>query len=174
MSDKRVNNSRKMALGALLAALAIIIMYTAVLLPVVRLGMCALAGLTVAIAVVEYGTGAGVTVYAVASLLAAIVLPDKVVAAFFILFFGHYPIIKSLIERMGKLAIEWILKLMVCNVSLALIYFVVNAVVPIKLPDIPYALPLFWLAANAVFAVYDYAFSRVAAYYIYVIRKRMR
>ena len=98
---------------------------------------------------------------------------------FYILLLGYYPILKSLIERINKPIIEWIIKLLIFNIALLAIYGLFAGVFGIeKVEDIPFfgKFGLYVLAGvgNIVFAIYDYAVSKMALFYIYVVRPKIK
>ena len=121
--------TRTMAFSALIAALTVILLYFASIWPTGKIGLVAAASLFTAAAVVEAGLLSGLYVYIVSAALGMLIIPDRSAAILYVLFFGYYPIIKSLIERIGLIFLQWILKLAVFNTALTVIWFLLRELV---------------------------------------------
>lgn len=164
--------TRALTLSAMLIALTVVFLYVAALLPTSRIWVTAVAGLLVAAAVIESGMGAGTAVYIGSAIIAAIILPLKSVALLYILFFGLYPVLKSLIEKLNKRAAEWIIKILFFNISLTAMYllwrigFLSGVDFGIQIMAIIYA------GGNFCFVMYDIAFTRLVQLYILRIHKK--
>ncbi len=158
--------TKTLTFTALLVALTVVLLYIASVLPTSRIGVTTIAGLLVASAVIEYGVGAGLSCFAVSAVLAAIIIPLKSVVLLYVLFFGCYPIIKSLIERMKNRAAEWALKLLVFNAALTVLYFLWRSGFLIGIEPNMAAAAAFYAVCNVFFALYDIAFTRLAQFYI--------
>ena len=88
--------------------------------------------------------------------------------------FGLYPLVKSLIERLRKRGLEYLLKLAFFNASFTLIFLIMRTAV---LDSLHTALGTVWvlyLAANAVFLIYDFGFSRLIGFYVARIGRAVR
>ena len=166
--------ARRVALSAVLAACSLVLLYLAGYFPSGKMGMAAAAGLFPAAAVVSCGFGAGFLCYAGTAVLGLLLVSDKAVALLYLLFFGLYPMIKGLIERMNRLLPELILKLLIFNVYAVVLFRTFEnlfaAVVPGK--DLPSVVLL--LFGNIVFLLYDYGFSKVITFYLLRIDRMMR
>lgn len=108
----------RVALTAMLTALSLVFLYGASAAPSGRLGLIAAAGLFPAAAVVSGGRPAGFLCYAATGILALVLIPDKGGVLLYLVFFGIYPLIKHLIEKLKKLPLEWLCKMVLCNVVL--------------------------------------------------------
>ncbi|MDL2287794.1 hypothetical protein LJC32_00240 [Oscillospiraceae bacterium OttesenSCG-928-F05] len=161
--------TRQAATVAVLVAVAVALIAISSVLPTVRLAFSAVAGVCVAVAVMFFGLRAGALTYAAAGILSLMIAPAKGTAVFFIVFFGLYALLKSLIERLKKLWLEWVLKLAAFNGILALAVFFSEALlISDMLPTaeaLPFAwlLPLLWVLANGVFVIYDIGLSQLLA-----------
>jgi hypothetical protein len=86
-----------------------------------------------------------------------------------VLFFGHYPIFKYLIEKGRKAVVEVLLKLAVFNISGLLYYLLFKSLfvaeLPLQLTKNSVLLIGFIGALQLVFFAYDYVFSRLLFYY---------
>jgi len=151
------------------------LLYLSSVLPTGRIAVAAVAGLFCAAAVIECSLGYGFMCWAAASAVGFLTGPSKAVALLFLLCLGLYPVLKSVIERaaVGR-KLSWVFKLCYFNVVCAALFAAyklafVNVPITEKLP-----LPVLWIAANAVFVVYDLALTRLIGYYVAVISPRLR
>ena len=107
-----------MALGGLLAALAVVIMCLGGLIPLATYVIPMLCGLLVAVVCRYCGSRTAWAWYAAVSLLGLIMGPDKEAAVLFP-FVGYYPILKPKLE---KLPLKWLWKLAAFNVGVLAAY----------------------------------------------------
>lgn len=159
--------SRTVSFVALCSALSMVMLYAISVLPTVRLALLAAVSAASAVTVIRCGKRAGAAQYAVTSILAFLLLPDKGVAAVYALFVGHYAVCKSAIEGLDKLGVEWLLKLVLFNICAAVAYMLMNAVIGVQLPI---GLPMLFVGGNVVFIIYDIALTVLIDFIV----KRMR
>ncbi len=160
----------RVALGGVLAALSLLLLYLATLMPSGRIGMVAVAGLVPAVGVVSGGLATGFLSYGTTGILGFLLLPDKGCALLYVIFFGLYPMVKSLIEGLRKLAAEYVIKLVFFNAILTALLFGFSEFLLPMLPKLLHqALPVF-LVGNVVFLIYDYGFSKIITFYASRIR----
>ena len=160
--------------AAVLGALSLVFLYMGTLVPSGRWGIAALAGLMPAGAIISGGMLSGVLCWLGTAILAALLVPDKLVVLLYGALFGLYPIVKNLVERLRKLPLEYILKLAFFNLAFTAVFFTMKAAV---LESLPVALNVVWLmylAGNAVFLVYDYGFSKLIGLYFARVYKASR
>jgi len=157
--------TRNLSLAALFTALAVISLYIAGTWPTGQLGLTAVASLFVTAAIIESGIIYGVYVYIVSSAMSMLIVPNRLAPVLFILFFGFYPVIKSLIEQLGQKVLQILLKLLVFNISFFIIYYIfselVNALVSFDLNII-----IIFLIGNIVFLLFDYGYTKLIWFYI--------
>ena len=164
MSRPVSSKSGPVALGGVLAAGSLAVLWLACMAPSGRIGLTAVAGLFPVAGVLAAGRAAGYLCWAAGGILGLILLPDKGVALMYMVFLGLYPVVKSQIESLRRLTAEWALKLIFFNAVLTLFWFVLKRVFLPQPPD--------WLgdnslllygAGNAVFIIYDIGLSRLIA-----------
>ena len=93
---------RKVVLPAIFGALALIFLFIAAVSPTGSWGIAAVAGLMPVAVVLAVGISAGFLCWAGVTILAFLLLPDKLMALLFGALFGLYPIVKGLIERLRR------------------------------------------------------------------------
>ena len=162
------------ALVGVLAALSLVFLYLSAVSPAAQLGIVAVAGLFPAGAVVSAGWLPGFLCYLVTGLLGLLLVPDKANVLLYLLFFGLWPMLKSLLERLPSRPAEWAGKLAVFNAVLTLCWFGLRA---LFLPFLPAALTEAWMvyaAGNVAFVIYDIGFSKLIAFYVARVDKVLR
>lgn len=110
--------SRKMALGGMLAALALVIMCMGGLIPVATYVCPMLCALLLQTVLVLCGRRVAWCWYAVVSVLAVLMGPDKEAALVFV-FLGYYPIVKP---KLDHKRVKWLWKLLLFNTMTAAAY----------------------------------------------------
>lgn len=163
------------ALGGIIAALSVVIMFFAAIFPIADLVLPGLAGVLLIASVYEIGEGWSFLIFAAVSLLSLLLPSDKNAAIYYIFFLGHYPIVKSYIERIKNRYAKWAVKFAVFNICSAAAVFVVIKIsgMPDNLLKYNFALVAAAYAAimNVTFIVYDIAVSRLTILYNRKLRK---
>ena len=151
---------------AILSALGVLVLYFSALVPSGRWALVAVAGLLPAAAVITVGLWGGAACYAVTGLLGLLLIPDRLNALLYLLFFGIYPGIKSLLERLRPIWLGFLGKLAFFNAVLTVFALAFSG---LFLPALPSLLGdrmwLLYLAGNAVFLVYDFGFTKLVSFY---------
>ena len=162
--------TRMLTLSALFTALTVISLYIASVWPTGLYGLVAFASMFCAAAVIDAGISYGLYVYIISSVLGIILLPDKAAPVLYIFFFGYYPVVKSLIERLHKAVFQWVMKLLVFNAALTIMWFLFRNLIFSIDNKLSY-LFLLYLGGSVVFAIFDYGFTKVIWLYINRISK---
>lgn len=114
------NNARKIALGGMMAALAVVIMCLGGLIPIATYVCPMLCCLTAFLVLSFCGKRIAWAWYIAVAILALFMSPDKEAAVIF-LFLGYYPLVKLTVER-RKLSV--VVKFLFFNVSILAAYWV--------------------------------------------------
>lgn len=110
----------KIALGGILAALAVVIMCMGTLIPVATYVCPMLCCLLLQVMVMISGSRIGWAWFGAVSILALLMAPDKEAAAVF-LCIGYYPIVKPKLDR---LPCPWLPKAILFNTAIVAMYWV--------------------------------------------------
>ena len=153
--------TKKLVFCGMMTALALFFLLVGALLPTGRLGLCAAAGLPTAATVIRHSRGAGFLTWAASGTLALILLPDKGYALLYILVFGLYAILKSQIERLGRLSLEWLCKLMFASAVVALFVGTLPELLAQSVTLPKWGGSTVFVAALVLFVAYDLALSRL-------------
>ncbi len=164
-----MKKTKRIAVGAILSALGVVILLLGSIISVLDLTSVALASLLIIIAVIEVGGAYPYLIWLVTAALALIIVPDKFGALLYLLFGGVYPIFKAMFERLHY-AVSWVLKLSFFNLSLTLFILLCNYI--FKLPDtsMGYTIPVYALC-NLTFILYDIAVTKLITFYLIKFRK---
>lgn len=171
--NERSEKTKRLAICAMLSALGVVLLYIGSLVEVLDISMAAIASLFVIFAVIEYGSVAW-AIYAVTGILSAILLPNKLPAAMYLLFLGFYPIIKEKIEKINKKALQWGVKIAVFNFCLIALIFLTNVLLAFEFSKIFVFEAVFLLLANFTFVIYDIALTRLISLYLFRLRRKFR
>lgn len=166
--------ARRTAVSAMFGALALVLLYVGVVSPAGNMGIIAVAGLMPAAVVISAGLAAGFLCWGGVTILAFLLIPDKLAALLFGALFGLYPMVKCAVERLRKLPLEYVLKLLFFNLSFTVIYLIMKESVLAWLPTRLHTIWLLYAAGNAVFLLYDYGFSKLISLYTARIHRYSR
>jgi hypothetical protein len=128
---------------------------------------------------IEFGTKWGFLCYGVTSVLSLVLPTEKEALIVFIGFLGYYPILKMVIERLGKRLPEMVIKLGVFNVAIVASYAVIIKIVgmsPFQLGSLSGHIveAVFLGVGNVVFLMVDYALTKVIVLYFIKLRRPIR
>ena len=150
------------ALGGVLAAGSLAVLWLASVAPTGQLGLAAAAGLFPVAAVLSAGRGAGWLCWAAASLLGLLLVPGKGAVLLYLCFLGCYPVAKSALESQRSRPLEWLGKFAFFNVALTVLLAFFRT---LFLPTLPaWMADNVWVlygAGNLAFLAYDIALSRL-------------
>lgn len=170
--------SYKVALGGVVSSLSIMCMFLTAVFPAMYLALPMVAGGLLMVVVAEVNLSWAFLTYAAISLLSVFVTPDKEAALIFIMFFGHYPILKQVIERSGKRACRILFKLAAYNICIILNFRLTVYVMGYDqiLEDIAawgeYRLYILLGISNIVFLLYDYTLTGYMRLYVRYFKPR--
>ena len=92
-----MRQSAKTALAGIISALAVAIMFATTIIPFLTYALSAISGALLLLMVIEINRRWAFTSYVAVSILSILLLNDKEAALMYILFFGYYPIMKSVL-----------------------------------------------------------------------------
>ena len=167
---------KRITFSAICLALTVIFLYAASALSTGKLAVLGLSSLLCGICVSMHGVRYGIALYIGASLLSLLLLPNKMFALLYVLFAGHYPIVKLYIEKINKLIPEWILKILFFNLILTVIYIIAKTFFVSTLTNVTILLVMkyLWLAIlilQVIFCLYDWMLSYMIGYFHQFLRR---
>lgn len=170
--------AKKVAFGAVVAALSLVLMLITGIIPVGTYALPCLSGILLTVIVIEFGIPWAFGVYFTVSVLSFLMVSDKEAALYYVFILGVYPILKSLFERIRIKWLSFLLKLVYFNISAVAAFYV--SIFLLSVPVESFSLfginmPLaFLLAGNLVFIVYDICVTRLVTIYLSVWRNRFK
>lgn len=129
----------------------------------------AVAGLVLMVVLIETNLKNTVATYIVSCVISFFIAETQVKILFIILF-GVYPWLKSIIEHIKSVALCYFFKFIFFNAAAVAFYYVTVLLTGVNALgtnfNTIFFYILFLLFANVVFFIYDFALSRVATFYI--------
>lgn len=170
-----MKNTKKITFCAIMSALAAVVMLVAYF-PYFTYAVPAMAGLCVMAVVIEFGIKWSVLTYFSSAFL-AFLFAETESKLIYIAFFGFYPILKCIIEKINKPIFEWIIKISIFNLCIIALYTVFSELLMFDMTEFgefaKYGVIGLLAVANVVFVVYDIALSRLAQYYLFKIHPKV-
>ncbi len=162
-----------LAINGLIAALSVICLIAATYIPFNTLAFLSLSSFFVGVTYIEGRAKNALTVYFVTALLSLILPIDRMASLSFIFFFGYYPILKGLIEKLGSLFTEMILKIVF---FIVISYMGVYGYYSLFGESLSEVLPLFIIPLGFILFMiaYDYALSLLFQFYMMKIKPKIR
>ena len=173
------NLSYKVALGGVISALCILAMFMTSVAPFLYITLPMIAGALLVIIVVEVNVSWAFLTYVAVSLLSIFVTFDKEAAIIFIMFFGHYPILKYKIEKIPFKLLKFLLKLLIFNLCIVASYQVTIHLLGLDelIADVAflgeYGIYILWALSNLFFLVYDNVLSGCLDLYLKYLKPKI-
>ncbi len=157
------NKTKNTAVCGLMTALSVVLMMLTTLVPVFMYVIPIITGLLVLFTADFADKKWGIGVYFASAFLSILLITDKEAALTYALFFGYYPLLKDLIEKLPK-ALAWILKFILFNaaaVGIGVISFYLFGVSGDEYNEFgKYTVPILLIMANVAFILYDICLTK--------------
>ena len=157
------NKTKNTAVCGLMTALSVVLMMLTTLVPVFMYVIPIVTGLLVLFTADFANKKWGMGVYFSTALLSLLLITDKEAALTYALFFGYYPLIKDIIEKLPKV-LCWVLKFILFNgaaVGIGVISFYLFGVSGEEYDEFgKYTIPILLLMANIAFILYDFCLTK--------------
>ena len=160
--------------SAIFAALSVTVMLISHF-PFLTYSLPAIASLFIMVAVIELGAKWALGSYIVAAALTGL-FAEREAALLFILFFGYYPIIKLVLERIKNIILRYAAKLLIFNGVIAVIYLLLLGLLGLETEFVgmaPFMVYGMWAAANVVFVLYDILIVRLSNIYMWKLHSQI-
>ncbi|MBQ3331124.1 MAG: hypothetical protein IJG87_08090 [Ruminococcus sp.] len=165
-----MKSSVKVALGGVVAALSLVLMFLCSVIPFGTFAFPTFAGMLLILLVINLGYGYAVAVYFVTAVLSFLLVTDKEAVLYYTAFLGFYPIVKSLIERIPSKFMQYIIKFALFNACIIGAFFI--GITVLSIPKESFSLfgvylPwLFLIIGNGFFILYDLCVTRLVTIYL--------
>lgn len=165
-----MRQSLKLAFCGVVSALSLALMFMALVIPALSYTLPAVCGMLLMAVAAEINRRAAFAVYICVDILGFILSPEKSAVILYILFFGYYPILKSLIEKISARVLEWAIKILVFNAAAVAVYYTAALVLTVSNDFFGLsgsaAMLLLLGMLNIAFVLYDVALTKLAALYM--------
>ncbi len=158
------NPSDKLVMAGFIVALSTISIYISTILPTGKLFFYALSTMFPAIILKDHQVSLSMVTYIASSIIAIIIIPNKISLIPYLIFFGYYGLIKYFIEKLNNIFFELSLKIIVFNIGIYIIFIIIRFIMPDLISGFKYPLNLIFLIAQILFIVYDYSYSMMISY----------
>ena len=96
----------------------------------------------------------------------------------YILFFGYYPLLKAVIERIRSRVVQYLLKFAVFNSAIFIIYGILSSIIGVDISEFGQygiiGIACMLLLANVTFYLYDVVLVRVANLYMQMVHPKLK
>ena len=165
-----MKTSVKVALGGVVAALSLVLMFLCSVIPFGTFAFPTFAGMLLILIVINLGYGYAVAVYFVTAVLSFLIVTDKEAVLYYAAFLGFYPIVKSLIERIPSKVVQYIIKFALFNVCMIAAFYIGISVLSVPKESFMlfgvYLPWLFLIIGNGFFILYDLCVTRLVTIYL--------
>ena len=156
-----MKQTRCTTISGMVSALSVVIMLLTNIMPSMMYVIPIITGAIVFAVNEIIGKKWALGVFFVTSFISFVLLTDKEAALNYTLFFGYYPLLKPLYEKLPKV-LSWGVKVLTFNVALVAIGLIVTFI--FKLPFLDedmgkFTIPIFAVLFNIVFVMYDIMFT---------------
>ncbi|WP_407383346.1 hypothetical protein [Ruminococcus sp.] len=165
-----MKTSVKVSLGGVIAALSLVLMLLCSVIPFGTFAFPAFAGILLTVIVINLGYGWAFAVYFVTAVLSFLLVTDKEAALYYTAFFGFYPILKSLIERLRSKVVQYVIKYVIFNVCMIAAFLIGTFLLSVPKESFNlfgvYLPGVFLAIGNVFFIIYDLCVTRLVTLYL--------
>lgn len=159
-----LNKSKQISLGAMVTVFSILVMLMTSILPTIEIFLLCLSSYLISILIIEADKPTATLSFLATAILGALLVPNKLIIMSYIGFFGYYGILKSYIEGLNNLVLEWVIKILIFNIMVFINYLIFIKLFANNI-DLPFSLGVVVLVLQVEFVIYDYVFSMFIDYY---------
>ena len=145
--------------------------------PFLTYAVPALAGAIIMIPLVEAGKLYATGTYIVTALL-VMIFAEPEAKLMYVCFFGYYPIIKAVFEKIKFRIVEYILKFLVFNLAVTAVYLLFANVFMIDMDGIgdygKYGIIILYVMGNLAFVFYDICLAKLCTAYMYRLHPKIK
>ncbi len=157
---------KNIAFSSMFVAISVLICILASFFSTMSLTITAITGVVSAIAVVQCGYKYAGIMYAASSVLIFLLVPNRECAVYYILFFGHYPIVRVFLERIKNKLCRRTIKLAIGNLIFALSMWILLNIVGLEEVFGKTELLVLVILFNGAFVLYEILLDRIISAYI--------
>lgn len=174
------NVSYRVALGGIVSALCLLTMFLAGIIAPLYIVFPMIAGGLMMIIAAEVSRGWAMMTYIAVSLLSLLITFDKEAALLFILFFGHYPILRMYLEKIRLGLVRKAVKFLIFNCCILAYFWITVYIFGLdqmleEMGDLgKYGMYIMLAAADMIFMLYDVNLNIFYKSYYYKLMPKLR
>jgi len=167
---------RVTAFCSMMTALSVVLLLLSSLVPGATYSAPILGMLPLIPALSEFGSRPALGVYAVAAVLAVLLIPDKETAGIYLVL-GYYPVLRPVLNRIRLSVLRTLTKLAVCTLSVTALYATLYLLFQSDMSTAEFpryskaVLAALLVCGNVVFLLLDQALNRLTILWYHRIRK---
>lgn len=172
-----MKNTLKVAICGISTALSVLLLFFGGVSFVFAYIMPMITGLVMIILKRTFGTSWAVTTFAATALLSFMLVADRECALMYILFFGYYPIIHPLLEKVKIKALRWASKLIIFNAMISIVQLLLVYIFCIPFLEDGEGkvfILIFAVLMNIMFVIYDLLIDKLTLLYKHKLEKRIK
>jgi len=162
----RENKVRSLTESAMCVAFSVILCVLAAVFPTMSLAITAMSGLVSSIILVRCGYKYASLTYIASSILLFLLAPNRECAVYYVVLFGHYPMLRTFTERIGKKALVWIVKILEANILYTAVFVVATFIIGVADEVGTTEKVITALLFNIAFVLYDICVGKFMMAYI--------
>lgn len=163
-----MKKTKIIALSGMLSALTVVFLFFGSVVQIFAYVAPMICGLIMIILLNNVNKRSALTVFAVSSVIAVLLLPDKECALTYVFFFGWYPAAKDSFDKIKSKFLKIVLKFVVYNVAVVLSQLACIYVFGIPFDNMfgVWGIVILLLLANLLFVLYDKLFVLLSFIYM--------
>ena len=162
--------TKNLTIGGISIALSLVILYLSTRISINTIAILTVASSIIPITIIKSDIKTSILVYIITSILSFFFLPINY-SLLYILLFGIYGITKYFIEKINKLPLEIILKLVFFNIMLGIAYLLMDSL--FNMINLRLSLWILIIIAQFAFLIYDYALTIIISFYLQRIHRNL-
>ena len=178
MSKRNNSIAFNIAFCGIISAMGVIVMFGS-LIPSLAYAVPAVAGILIWTICEQINFKWALLSYVTVSLLSFMLVPEMEANLFLIFFFGYYPTLRSVLEKVKNKVLQFIIKLCIFNVAVVIAYNILVVLLSAEqmlegLEDFgQYAVYVFWGVGNIAFVVYEFCLSAIKEFYVKILKPKL-
>ena len=175
---KNRNLAFNVAFCGIITAISVIFMYLSII-PSLAYAVPAFAGMVIWTVTEHMSAKWAYLCFAGASLLSLMLVPEFEANMFFIFFFGYYPTLCILLEKIKNKAVRFLIKLGIFNAAVVIAFNITVMVLSAEeaLEGMEefgeYAIYILWGAGNIAFVIYEFSLRIIKQSYIKLLKPKI-
>lgn len=179
MSKKSSNLAFNVAFCGIVSAIGVMVMFGS-LIPSLAYAVPAVSGILIWTICEQINFKWAMLSYIAVALLSFMLIPEIEANLFLIFFFGYYPTLREILDKIKNKVLRFVAKLCIFNVAVVIAYNILTVVLSAEqilegLEDFgQYAVYVFWGVGNVAFVIYEFCLNIIKEFYIKIIKPKLR